>query len=80
MRQKLLSNAPVNIAALILPISLLLAACTHVPVYEQELVSKTGMTLTDSMVEGDQVNLISQIETGSSVSGGAVAAGCTACR
>ena len=54
--------------------------CTHVPVYEQELVSKIGMTRTDSMVEGDQINLLSQIEPGSAVSGGAVAAGCTACR
>lgn len=61
-------------------LALMLSGCTHVPVYEQELVSKVGMTRTDSMVEGDQVNLISQIEPGSAVSGGAVAAGCTACR
>jgi hypothetical protein len=58
----------------------LIAGCDHIPVYEQELVSKVGMTRTDSMVEGDQINLLSQIEPGSSVSGGAVAAGCTACR
>lgn len=56
------------------------SGCTSVPVYEQELVSKVGMTRSDSMVEGDRVNLISQIEPGSAVSGGAVAAGCTACR
>ena len=56
------------------------SGCSHVPVYEQELVSKVGMTRTDSMVEGDSINLISQIEPGSAVSGGAVAAGCTACR
>jgi hypothetical protein len=58
----------------------LLSACAEVPVYEQELVSRIGMTRTDSMVEGDQLNLLSQIEPGSAVSGGAVAAGCTACR
>lgn len=80
MRIKFLSNAPTNISALIFPISLFLGGCANVPVYEQELVSKVGMTRTDSMVEGDQVNLISQIEPGSAVSGGAVAAGCTACR
>lgn len=64
----------------VLSVFLLPVGCSHVPVYEQELVSKVGMTRTDSMVEGDQVNLISQIEPGGAVSGGAVAAGCTACR
>lgn len=58
----------------------LFSGCANVPVYEQELVSKLGMTRTDSMVDGDPLNLISQIEPGSAVSGGAVAAGCTACR
>lgn len=58
----------------------LIAGCDTVPVYEQELVSRTGMTRTDSLVEGDRINLLSQIEPGSAVSGGAVAAGCTACR
>lgn len=67
-----------TVLLLIMPV--LLVGCANVPVYEQELVSKVGMTRTDSMVEGDQVNLISQIEPGSAVSGGAVAAGCTACR
>ena len=57
-----------------------ISGCANVPVYEQELVSKVGMTRTDSMVEGDRVNLLSQIEPGSAVSGGAAAAGCTACR
>lgn len=61
-------------------VALLLSGCESVPVYEQELVSKTGMTRTDSLVEGDRINLLSQIEPGSAVSGGAVAAGCTACR
>ena len=60
--------------------ALLLCGCANVPVYEQGLVSKVGMTRSDSMVEGDRVNLLSQIEPGSAVSGGAAAAGCTACR
>ena len=60
--------------------TLLFSGCEVVPVYEQELVSKLGMTRSDSMVEGDAINLLSQIEPGSAVSGGAVAAGCTACR
>ena len=59
---------------------LVVGGCANVAVYEQELVSKVGMTRTDSMVQGDQVNLLSQIEPGSAISGGAVAAGCTACR
>lgn len=59
---------------------LLSVGCTNVPVYEQGLVSKVGMTRSDSMVEGDRLNLLSQIEPGSAVSGGAAAAGCTACR
>ena len=59
---------------------LILGGCANVPVYEQGLVSKVGMTRTDSMVQGDRVNLLPQIEPGSAVSGGAVAAGCTVCR
>ncbi len=59
---------------------LVVGGCANVPVYEQRLVSKVGMTQTDSLVQGDQVNLLSQIEPGSAISGGAVAAGCTACR
>jgi hypothetical protein len=40
--------------------ALLLYGCANVPVYEQGLVSKVGMTRSDSMVEGDRVNLLSQ--------------------
>ncbi len=59
---------------------LALGGCASVPIYEQQLVSKTGMTFSDSVVETAQVNLATQIEPGSAVSGGAQAAGCTACR
>ena len=57
-----------------------LGGCANVPVYEQGLVSKVGMPRTDSMVQGDRVNLLPQIEPGSAISGGSVAAGCTVCR
>lgn len=57
-----------------------LGGCASVPIYEQQIVSKTGMTFSDSIVESSQTNLTIQIEPGSAVSGGAQAAGCTACR
>jgi hypothetical protein len=57
-----------------------LAGCASVPVYEQGLVSQNRMTFSDNPVQNDQINLLSQIEPGSAVSGGGQAAGCTACR
>ncbi len=57
-----------------------LSGCATIPVYEQGLVSQNGMTFADNPVQNDQINLLSQIEPGSAVSGGAQAAGCTACR
>ena len=60
--------------------AIVLSSCTSVPVYQQQYVSKDGMTFSDNPAETDRVNLISQIEPGSAVSGGAQAAGCTACR
>ncbi len=59
---------------------LLLVGCSSIPAYQQEYVSKAGMVNSDSMLESSRVNLMSQIEPGNSVSGGAQAAGCTACR
>jgi len=58
----------------------LFAGCTTIPVYEQGLVSRNGMTFTDDPVQNEQINLLSQIEPGSAISGGGQAAGCTACR
>lgn len=58
----------------------LLSGCTSIPVYEQQLVSRPGMTFSDSPVESTSINMLSQIEPGSAVSGGGQAAGCTACR
>jgi len=57
-----------------------LSGCASVPVYEQQYVSKSGMTFSENPADNDRVNLISQIEPGSAVSGGAQTAGCTACR
>ncbi len=65
---------------LVAVLMLFLGGCANVPVYEQGLVSKVGMTRTDSMVQGDRVNLLPQIEPGSAISGGSVAAGCSVCR
>jgi hypothetical protein len=63
-----------------LTVALSTGGCASVAVYEQQHVSKSGMTFSENPVENDRVNLISQIEPGSAVSGGAQAAGCTACR
>lgn len=54
--------------------------CASIPLYEQQVVSKPGMTFSDNPVENSSINLLSQIEPGSAVSGGGQAAGCTACR
>lgn len=70
-----------HLKTIALAMSLLgLAGCASVPVYEQGLVSQNGMTFSDNPVQNDQINLLSQIEPGSAVSGGGQAAGCTACR
>jgi len=61
-------------------IGILWSGCSSVPAYQQGYVSKDGMHFSASPVESSSVNLSSQIETGSAISGGAQAAGCTACR
>lgn len=61
--------------------SLLLAAgCTSVPAYQQQYLSKAGMTFSDSLVESPASQLNAQVEPGSQTSGGAQASGCSACR
>jgi hypothetical protein len=59
---------------------LLLSGCATVPAWQQRLVSKPNMVFQDGgvFVYGPRLNL--QIEPGSADNGGAVAAGCTACR
>ncbi len=56
------------------------AGCARVPVAAQRLVSKPNMVFGDSMVFNDPRRLVAQIEPGSAFSGGAQAAGCTACK
>lgn len=72
------SRVAILVALVALPF--MAVGCVHVPVYQQQRVSQPGMTFSDSLVETPRVNLLTQIESGSSVSGGAQAAGCTACR
>ena len=54
--------------------------CKAVPVMQQRLVSKPNMVFSDSPVFSYQSQVLTQIEPGSALSGGAQAAGCTACR
>lgn len=66
--------------SVILITALLLSGCAGVPVHDQRLVSKPNMVFNDSgaFVYGPRLN--SQLEPGAADNGGAVAAGCTACR
>ncbi|MBL9135759.1 MAG: hypothetical protein JNK85_07820, partial [Verrucomicrobiales bacterium] len=51
-----------------------------VPVSQQRLVARPNMQFSDSPVYAYGAAVLSQIESGSAVSGGAQAAGCTSCR
>ncbi|MBD5780279.1 hypothetical protein IEN85_12320 [Pelagicoccus sp. NFK12] len=77
MRNPLL---PPLLALLALSAGLLVAGCQTVPAYQQQHLSKPGMTFSDSLVEDSQTKLTAQIEPGSQTSGGAQASGCSACR
>lgn len=57
-----------------------IAGCKAVPIMQQRLVSKPNMVFSDSPVFSYQSQVVSQIEPGSALSGGAQAAGCTACQ
>lgn len=59
---------------------LLFAGCQTVPAYQQQHVSKPGMTFSESLVESSASSLTAQVEPGSQTSGGAQASGCSACR
>ena len=58
----------------------LLSGCRAVPLQDQRLVSKYNMTFSDSPVFAYQSTVLTQIEPGTASSGGAQAAGCTACQ
>ena len=57
-----------------------LIGCKAVPLNQQGLVSKPNMTFSDSPVFAYQSNVLTQVEPGTAGSGGAQAAGCTACQ
>ena len=67
-------------ASMILLAGLVGTGCKAVPVMQQRLVSKPNMVFSDSPVFSYQSQVLTQIEPGSALSGGAQAAGCTACR
>ena len=69
-----------SIATLMLALLPLLGGCTAVPVWQQGRVSKPNMVFNDggAFVYGPRLH--AQLEPGSANSGGATAAGCTACR
>lgn len=56
------------------------SGCARVPIAAQRLVSKPNMVFGDSLVFTDARRLVAQVEPGSAFSGGAQAAGCTACK
>ena len=60
-------------------IGMMSTGCKVVPVMQQRLVSKPNMVFSDSPVFSYQSQVVTQIEPGSALSGGAQAAGCTAC-
>ncbi|EDY84420.1 hypothetical protein VDG1235_4051 [Verrucomicrobiia bacterium DG1235] len=70
----------VAIRVAVISSSLVLAGCSTVPAYQQQHLSKPGMTFSDSLVETTQASLTSQMEPGAETSGGAQASGCSACR
>ena len=78
--RKLAAASRVILLVVGLGLAALSGGCTQVPVYQQVHVSKTGMLFSDSLVASPRPNLVTQIEPGSAASGGAQAAGCTACR
>ena len=63
-----------------LALALAQSACISVPAYQQQHVSKTGMTFESDALRGADSPLSSQIEPGRSTSGGTQASGCSACR
>jgi hypothetical protein len=65
---------------ILLLVGMLGVGCKAVPVMQQRLVSKPNMVFSDSPVFSYQSQVLTQIEPGSALSGGAQAAGCTACR
>jgi hypothetical protein len=68
------------VLSVLAPVMMAGSGCRSVPVHQQRLVAKAGMTFSDSPVFRDTTAVLNQIETGAAGSGGAAAAGCTSCR
>ena len=54
--------------------------CGTVPVSEQRLLAKPGMTFSDSYVWKYRSGIVARVEPGSAFSGGSAAAGCASCK
>ncbi len=63
-----------------LGVGFLAFGCTAVPVYQQDLVSQSGMLFSDSPILVPEAALLTQIEPGTASDGGGQAAGCSSCR
>ena len=60
--------------------ALLWSGCTTVGVHEQRLVSKPNMQFSRSTLYSYDARVLSQVQPGREVSGGAQASSCTLCR
>ncbi len=79
-RPHFLARPPLVVACIAAAVSMASSGCAPVPVAAQRLVSKPNMVFGDSFVFSDARRLVAQVEPGSAFSGGAQAAGCTACK
>ncbi len=59
---------------------LLLSGCAAIPIHEQGLASKRGMSFSQPESSSFDSAIVSQIEPGTGIGNGAQAAGCVACR
>lgn len=73
-------TSSIRLLAVVALVAALLGGCTAVPVAQQRLVSKSGMTFAASAEGGAAFNLTAQVEPGTAITGGAQNAGCTSCR
>lgn len=64
----------------VLAILPLAVGCRAVPVHQQRLVSQPNMQFSRYPAYTREPQLLSQIETGAALSGGATASGCSSCR
>ena len=81
MREHKISRAPLGQSCMIvMGVVGLVSGCSHVPAYDQAMVSKPNMIFSESPVFDFGSKVLPRIEPGASASGGAQAAGCATCR